>query len=122
MRKIILLAGLLACSGAWAETRERGAICYILDENGNGYDKTSCAVTNKQSGDYDSVSYKIRNNSFTLSIYGGDGEYSAVKNGKHYKGIWVDTYVRDKNFKKTDDWNNYAYYCYKSKIIHFCEK
>lgn len=122
MKKILLLAGLLACSGAWAEARDRGAICYVLDKNGKVVNKASCLITNKENGDYDSTFYKIKNDSFTVSSYGGNSRYSAIKNGKHYKGLLTEVYVRDENFKKTNDWNNYAYYCYKSNVIHFCEK
>lgn len=124
MKKFFLIISLLACNNVWAEYSERGALCYMLDNKEKVIDKTACLVTLKDSNNnMDSTkTYNIKGNKFIEKSDMEESSFSAIKNGKFYKSIPFSVYVRDGNFRKTNDWNNYVYYCYKSNIVHFCEK
>ena len=95
-------------------TIDKMTICYGVDKQDNMSFKTPCMVSDWGGAGLSVLMYRINDKDYDIET-SDDGDFL---NGKPYK-----TYVRDAFFSRlTDGSDEYSYYCYKSKLAHFCSQ
>lgn len=111
---VSLIASALVSISSYAGPEiDHMTICYGVNSKDKMSFKKPCIVTNTGGSGTIVTIYQIDNKEYTI-VHEDGGDWL---NDKPYKG-----YLRDAFFRRTKDTDDYSYYCYQSKIAHFCSK
>ena len=115
VKAFLAMACILSANQASSRpTTDKMTICYGVDKQDNMSFKTPCMVSDWGGAGLSVLTYRINDKDYDIET-SDDGDFL---NGKPYK-----TYVRDAFFSRlTDGSDEYSYYCYKSKLAHFCSQ